>query len=76
MTIEPDFKLTDVEIHSATWERIRTHFEERLDAHRRKNDGNLTPDETAKQRGRIGEIKYLLGLGLREQPAPTADHDE
>jgi hypothetical protein len=73
---EPDFKLTDVEVHSATWARIRGHLEERLQKHRKNNDGNLTFDQTTKLRGRIAEIQYLLGIGEPEPPAPMADHDE
>lgn len=73
---DPEFKLTESEIHSATWKRISEHFQARLDAHRKDNDGNLTHEQTTKLRGRIAEIKVLLGIAERDLPAPVADHDE
>jgi len=60
-------KLTHEEIASATWSRIRTHLTEHLADLRAKNDANLSPEETARMRGRIFEIKQFLAL---EQPAP------
>lgn len=70
---EPDFKLTQAEIYSATWTRLREHLEERLAGYRIKNDSNLTPEETIKLRGRIAEIKYLLGIA---DPTTNESDDE
>jgi hypothetical protein len=75
MTDLEDFKLSATERHSATWTRIKAHLEERLGDHRRRNDGNLSFDETTKLRGQIKEILYLLETGEPELPTPMADHD-
>lgn len=69
-----DFKLTATELHSQLWMRLQPYLEARLSVHRIKNDGNLSPDETAKLRGRIGEINHLLALGKPEIPAPMTGH--
>lgn len=63
-----EFKLRPLERDSDVWKRIREHLETRLETMRRKNDGDLGPEDTAKVRGRIAELKYLLGL---DKPAPT-----
>lgn len=76
MTEPEDFKLTESERHSACWTRVKEHLEQRLGELRRKNDGNLTFDETTKLRGRIAEILYLLETGEPVEPAQMADHDE
>lgn len=47
---------------SPTWRKIREHFEERLQDHRIKNDGNLTEVETARLRGRIAEAEYIISI--------------
>jgi hypothetical protein len=74
MTDPEDFKLTATERHSATWTRVKAHLEERLDEHRRRNDGNLSFDETTKLRGQIKELQYLLAVGTPDEPAPMADY--
>ncbi len=73
---EPDFKLNDSEIHSALWMRLSEHLQERLDAHRKDNDGNLTYEQTIKLRGRIAEILVILGTAERDIPDKVADYDE
>lgn len=54
--------LTSSDANSATWERIKKHLEERIERHRRENDKGLSMEDTAKLRGRIAELKYLLDL--------------
>lgn len=70
--IHQPFKLDKHEAGAAAWQRVRTHLEQRLEQHRRSNDNNLSPEETAKLRGRIAEIKYLLTL---DQPTPAVADD-
>lgn len=76
MTEPVDFKLTDADRHSATWKRLSEHLVARLASHRAKNDGDLTELNTAKLRGRIKEVQYLLGLDKTEPPALVAGHGE
>lgn len=52
------------------WLRLQKYLQARLDTHRRKNDGNLTPEDTAVLRGRIAELKWLLS----SVPAPDDQH--
>lgn len=73
---DPEFKLSKDEVHSAIWAKIKAHLEQRLDEYRRKNDGNLPPDATAKLRGRIASLKDVLGIGDPDLPAIVADNDE
>lgn len=54
--------LNDQDINSATWAKIRTHYEGELASLRKKNDGNINTEETARLRGRIAEVKALLAL--------------
>ena len=61
MNIESRLTLSAGDIDSSTWKKISAHYEARLDMLRRKNDGNLSFDETNKLRGRIAEVKRLLG---------------
>lgn len=75
MSDPEEFKLAATERHSATWTRLKDHFEARLAEHRRRNDSNLTFDETTKLRGQIKELQYLLAVGVPDEPAPMADHD-
>lgn len=73
---EIDFKLTGSEIHSALWKKIKEHLEERIALNRKKNDGDLTPERTAKVRGRIAEDFYVLGLGQPDAPENLAFNDD
>lgn len=64
-------KLEQHERDSALWQRIEeVYLKPRLDTLRRRNDRELDPVETAKLRGRIAEIKGLLGIA---EDAPKAD---
>lgn len=73
---DPEFKLTDAEKHSAAWARISERLQKRLAEFREDNDGNLDDKTTAKLRGRIAELKYLLGTAESDEPAPVADNEE
>lgn len=52
--------------HSAVWLRHAKQLEARLEMLRTQNDAFLTQDETNVLRGRISEIKLMLGLGKDE----------
>ena len=52
--------LNEADLQSATWHKIRKHFEERLADHRARNDLTLSEIDTAKLRGRIAEDVYIL----------------
>lgn len=54
--------LSPAEFKAATWSKLKAHYEERLVELRAKNDTDLDPDKTARLRGRIEEVKYLLDL--------------
>lgn len=66
-------ELKPEDFRTAVWKKIENKLNERLDAHRRKNDGNLSAEETNRVRGRIAEVKAILGLA-KEPPAIPADH--
>ena len=57
---------------SPTWRKLRDHFEQRLQELREKNDNDLDAAATAKVRGAIREVIYLLALGDQD-PATEAD---
>lgn len=67
-----DFRLTDADKNTPLWLALRAHLERRRDSLRAKNDTNLSPEETAKVRGQIAEIKALLAL---ENPRPEIPAD-
>ena len=54
--------LTDLERQSALWQKLAAHLSERLDAQRARNDGDLSPEDTQKLRGRIAQLKEILAL--------------
>lgn len=58
------FELTAHERRSELWSRLEAHMRERLDQLRQKNDSHQPENTTADTRGRIGQIKELLALGL------------
>mgnify|MGYP001574846979 FL=1 len=65
--------LTEIEKHSAVWQKIMKHLEERLSSLRARNDNDLDERRTARLRGRLAEIKHLLAL---DQPRPQTDADD
>ena len=56
-------KLSEGERMSALWRKLEQHLTDRLATLRARNDGNLPPDETAKVRGQIAEVKSFLDIG-------------
>lgn len=66
------FNLSEQERNSALWQKLKMHLAERLQAHRSANDRELSQDQTAKLRGQIREVKYLLDL---EHPGPAIVED-
>lgn len=54
--------LTDLERQSALWQKLAAHLSGRLDAQRARNDGDLSPEDTQKLRGRIAQLKEILAL--------------
>lgn len=70
---EPQFLLDSHERTTGLWLKLKGHLEARLQRARVRNDGNLSPDETALVRGEIKALKGLLALGSDElPPIPTA----
>ena len=64
---------TDEDRHAGVWVRVKEHMLERLESLRLRNDGPLDAMETARLRGRINELKYLLDL---DNPGPAiSDND-
>lgn len=55
------------------WIRIRDHYIKRLADLRAKNDNRLDADETARLRGRILEVKSILGLESTQAPPESDD---
>jgi hypothetical protein len=56
------FALTMAEINSPSWCRLMEYFADRLAQLRAENDTDKDEVQTAKQRGRIAEIKALMAL--------------
>ena len=55
---------------SAVWQKLKPYFEKRLESLRRKNDGDKSPEQTAKLRGQIAEVSHLLALGTDMPQVP------
>lgn len=72
-TPEPPFELTQAELNSSVWKKIEGHLEKRLESHRRRNDASLDERKTEKLRGKISEVKQLLGLN---DPANQSNEPE
>lgn len=69
------FALNQVERQDALWKKIQVQLVERLNMLRLRNDGNLSPDVTAKTRGRIAEVKRMLAFGDPDAASELDDHD-
>ena len=61
------FKLEEHEINSPLWQKLKKHYESKLDSLRISNDSDSTELQTARRRGRIQEIKNILSAGIPEQ---------
>lgn len=62
----------EIDFRSETWKAIKARTEDRLSAARKRNDGALTPDQTATLRGTIAAYKEILAL----ETAPEIGTDE
>ena len=55
--------LTERDLSSELWLKLEKHYKARLEQRRRENDSDsMDATKTAKQRGRIAEIKEFLAL--------------
>lgn len=61
------FKLEEHEINSPLWQKLKKHYESKLDSLRISNDSDSAELQTARRRGRIQEIKNILSSGIPEQ---------
>lgn len=66
-------KLTEIELQSAVWQKLKAHMEQRLDECRRRNDGDLNEIETARLRGRIACLREFLSIGAEPVDANLSD---
>lgn len=53
-------QFTEADKQAPWFKRLQDSLEDRLQALREKNDRDNDPEQTAKTRGQIGEIKNLL----------------
>lgn len=60
----PSLELTEHDLHSELWQKMLPYLAARLALLRRKNDAQLTPEQTAALRGQITEVKNLLAAGI------------
>ena len=74
--IKPEFKLDATDRQSLTWRNLSAHIAQRLQKLRAQNDNDLDPISTARLRGEVKSLKYLLALGESPAPAPETDADE
>ncbi len=56
-------ELNDRDLQSELWLKLQPFLQARLAMLRRKNDTDLSPEQTAALRGRIAELKNLLAAG-------------
>jgi len=64
--------LTHVEKDSPLWRRLMGYLDTRLKRLRIENDAEKTPEQTAKIRGQIAEVKLMMGLN-NDQPIIEPD---
>lgn len=57
------FVLTIEERRSVLWRKLEEHCANRLEIVRKDNDADRSETDTARLRGRIAELKYLISLG-------------
>lgn len=54
--------LTKTDLQSDAWKRLKAHLLEKLDDLHKRNELSLDEQSTAKLRGQISEIRYILNL--------------
>lgn len=59
--------LSKADLNSPLWRALADYQADRLAALRAQNDGDLSPEQTAKLRGRIQEVQAFLALAT-ERP--------
>jgi len=67
-------KLTELERQSAVWVKLEEYLNKKLVDLRKQNDGDMSLEATARLRGRIAQVKFILSLGeTSEAMQPEAD---
>jgi hypothetical protein len=66
-------KLTEGDKLSAVWQKLEPYLNDRLDACRKQNDGDLSPEQTAKLRGRVAMLREILA---RAEAGPVQAEDD
>lgn len=67
--------LTEQEILSPLWGKLKEHHQARLESLRLQNDTDKTMEATAKLRGRIMEIKKFLAIENPQSPEASANDE-
>lgn len=62
-------KLTQQERQSALWLKLEAYMTQKLADLRKQNDGDMSLEATARLRGRIAQMKFLLALGEDQEQA-------
>lgn len=62
-TVTDRIELSSADKLSPAWATICTYLDRRLTTLRARNDNDLSPDETARLRGSISEVRALRALG-------------
>lgn len=60
--LEEPFDLSEADKMNPLWLRMEPYLAKRLSKLRAQNDADLDPEETAKLRGKISELKTMLNL--------------
>jgi len=66
-------QLSELDIRSTTWLKLVEIIDARINVLRKKNDNNMTPEETSTVRGQIKECKRFLALAKKAPPQETDD---
>lgn len=66
-------KLTEADKLSALWRKLEPYLQDRLDACRKQNDGDLSPEQTHRLRGEIAAYKRILALANAERVQAEPD---
>lgn len=64
--INSEFKLTQIEVSSGVWVKIKEYLEDRLQVLRETNDNPLDELATARIRGKIEFCKHILNAGISD----------
>lgn len=67
-------KLTPQELQSSTWLKLEAYLQQKLADLRSQNDGDMSMEATARLRGRVAQVKFILSLRENsEAMQPDAD---